>query len=543
MKKQNLKKIKNSKGISLIALTITILVLAIVTSIVVYNAKNSVMIRKYKKLENDISLLTDKVEMYYLKNERLPICFNSDNIPILYDGSQWQDGENANFKNNKAKNDNDNYYILDLDQIDGLSLNYGIDFFTLNSDYSNKDSISDIYVINEQSHKIYYVQGIQVDGKTYYTIGDDVEISLYKSIIYIRSKEDLEEIRTNVNQGIQSYKGYVLLQKNDIDLEGNSTQQWEPIGSEIYPFEGEYNGSGYVIKNLYIDTTLGNQGLFGINKGTIQNLGIESGTMKSNGNSGVIVAQNDGGTIINCYNKINATYNITNGELVTSAGICGSSNGGRISQCYNSGNISANFQRKSSGVCGIVGIVYNTTIEECYNSGDIIGTTQYQLPDVSQDGNNRASGIANEIDVNSSIINCYNTGNIKLISQIENDKNPVVAGILGQNQGGNIENCYNIGNIIIEETEKDSKTNRRAAICGCNYKSGSEENYINCYYLDGTATLAVGSNGYDGKNGYAPIVGNVKLPSELKKMAEALGRAYKQDEKIINKGYPILNWQ
>ena len=53
MKKRNRKRklTRSQKGISLIALTTTILVLAIVTSIVVYNSKNNIMIKQYKKIK------------------------------------------------------------------------------------------------------------------------------------------------------------------------------------------------------------------------------------------------------------------------------------------------------------------------------------------------------------------------------------------------------------------------------------------------------------------------------------------------------------
>ena len=73
MKKRNRKRklTRSQKGISLIALTTTILVLAIVTSIVVYNSKNNIMIKQYKKLENDIDVLNNKVGMYYLKQWRI----------------------------------------------------------------------------------------------------------------------------------------------------------------------------------------------------------------------------------------------------------------------------------------------------------------------------------------------------------------------------------------------------------------------------------------------------------------------------------------
>ena len=90
MKKRNRKRklTRSQKGISLIALTTTILVLAIVTSIVVYNSKNNIMIKQYKKLENDIDVLNNKVGMYYLKNGELPICMRSDRTYIEYNDNR-----------------------------------------------------------------------------------------------------------------------------------------------------------------------------------------------------------------------------------------------------------------------------------------------------------------------------------------------------------------------------------------------------------------------------------------------------------------------
>lgn len=114
----------------MIALTTTILVLAIVTSIVVYNSKNNIMIKQYKKLENDIDVLNNKVGMYYLKNGELPICMRSDRTYIEYNDNRTEEEQKYNkFKEDKHQNDNDKYFILDLNKIDGISLNYGADFY------------------------------------------------------------------------------------------------------------------------------------------------------------------------------------------------------------------------------------------------------------------------------------------------------------------------------------------------------------------------------------------------------------------------------
>lgn len=279
MKKIYNELIKRQKGISLIALTTTILVLAIVTSIVVYNAKDVVEIREYKKLESDIEVLDNKVSMYYLNNEKMPVL-EKDSVPVIYKGD-------VKYLEQKQENDNDNYYILNLRLIDGITLNFGGGFFNINDEIDNYNDITDIYIINEISHRIYYVDGIEVDSKKYYTIGEDKEIS---NIIYVRTKEELEEIRNNVNSGKQSYEGYKIIQLNDIDLLGSSADEWIPIGTEQYPFKGKYYGSGCVIKGLYINSSKIKMGLFGtIENATILNLGIYSGTFISNGYSGVIV--------------------------------------------------------------------------------------------------------------------------------------------------------------------------------------------------------------------------------------------------------------
>ena len=328
MKKRNRKRklTRSQKGISLIALTTTILVLAIVTSIVVYNSKNNIMIKQYKKLENDIDVLNNKVGMYYLKNGELPICMRSDRTYIEYNDNRTEEEQKYNkFKEDKHQNDNDKYFILDLNKIDGISLNYGADFYNIDQAYTNLGYCPDLYVINQQSHRIYYVKGIDMgieraadgslsNGKVYYTVGENVEIPLYKSIKYIKDLTDLKEVRKNVNEGSQTYKDWILIQTQNIKMNG---EEWnEPIGTDAHPFEGEYNGAGYAIENFKINSTVSG-GIFGVNKGTIQNLGIESGKIVANGISGAIVSKNAGGSIINCYNKADAVYNITNIEFIS----------------------------------------------------------------------------------------------------------------------------------------------------------------------------------------------------------------------------------
>ena len=162
--------IKLNKGISLVSLVITIAVMLIITSITVSVSYNRFEINNLNKLKNDLELLEDKVSNYYLKYNVIPVLRKKDdNTIIKYDETT------LNF--NKDVRDNGNYYIIDLEAMDGISLNYGKEGF------ENPNTSDDVYIINEKSHQIYYVRGIELDGKLYHSILDNNEISVTNDII------------------------------------------------------------------------------------------------------------------------------------------------------------------------------------------------------------------------------------------------------------------------------------------------------------------------------------------------------------------------
>lgn len=136
--------IKKDKGVTLVALVITIALMMIISSAVVYNSYKSFEVNHMKKMLNDLELLEDKVSNYYLKYKALPVLAKYS-IP--------------SFERNSG--DNDEYYIIDLEAMEGIALNYGKDF-------KNASSSNDIYIINELTHTIYYVKGIEMDGVRYH---------------------------------------------------------------------------------------------------------------------------------------------------------------------------------------------------------------------------------------------------------------------------------------------------------------------------------------------------------------------------------------
>ncbi len=152
--------IKEQKAISLISLVITIVILLILSGVLIYNAQDSNYIERLTNLNNDIQLLRDKVSEYYNEYGKIP--------------AKIQYTETSNLSNVlSSKNDIGNFYVIDLEAMQGITLNYGKDFEKIKIDSTNANNYKDVYIINENSHNIFYVQGITIKEnnttKIYYT--------------------------------------------------------------------------------------------------------------------------------------------------------------------------------------------------------------------------------------------------------------------------------------------------------------------------------------------------------------------------------------
>lgn len=144
MRKINL---RSQKGITLIILIMTLIIIAILASVTVTNFDSGTDIKKYNYMCADIELLESKIQVYYNNNETLPMKGNAlNNVKVNLGGQA-------------SSRDGDVYYQIDVSKLNNVTLNYG------GGNVENKN----IYVINEQSHEVYYLKGIEFEGKIYYT--------------------------------------------------------------------------------------------------------------------------------------------------------------------------------------------------------------------------------------------------------------------------------------------------------------------------------------------------------------------------------------
>ncbi|MCK5270522.1 MAG: hypothetical protein KAJ46_07045 [Sedimentisphaerales bacterium] len=202
------------------------------------------------------------------------------------------------------------------------------------------------------------VLAISMAGVSYGAGGDLPGDGLSESTAYlIEDLTDFDVFANQANAITYWASGVYTTLACDVDLAGRSytiaviaPDTSTDSDFQGVPFEGIFDGDGYVIRNLTIDTVgadNGYLGLFGEISGSgaeIKNLGIENinitggadshhlgGLCGKNGDWG-----NPGGTIINCYADGSVTGGVNSDYF---GGLCGENYRATITNCYTAGAV------------------------------------------------------------------------------------------------------------------------------------------------------------------------------------------------------------
>ena len=213
-------------------------------------------------------------------------------------------------------------------------------------------------------------------------------------VYQIGTAQDLIAFANNVvNNGTNCAADAVLTA--DIDM---SDKTWTPIGNTSNVYVGTFDGQGYRISHLTINTNNSYQGLFGV--------------------------VTDGVYIKNVF--VDNTCSITGGDYT--AGIVGGSNGGssnakkvRIENCGNEATVNG-----GANTAGIFGCNMNGSasiiIKNCYNAGTVTGSRE-------------SGAISGWLGGGwSNVSNTYNTGNVFNGTNACTD--------FGRENGCGFTNCY-----------------------------------------------------------------------------------------------------
>ncbi len=235
-----------------------------------------------------------------------------------------------------------------MEDTDKLTIEEG----NLNTELMNEFGGEKEYTLTNNQDGSFLIR-IEKSKRTYY-IGNYGEVIGEENMKKISNAEELKAFRDEVNSG-NSYDGWYVYLTDNITL--NNTEIWEPIGlypndsptpdnPDNLPFKGIFDGKGYEVDGIYINTTDKVQGLFGlVNDGTILNLGVEANCNITGGtmSAGVASYLYNNSLIVNCYNKAN--IHVNNG-----GGVVGCLNNSKLYSSYNIGNIEGNYRlsRRSS---------------------------------------------------------------------------------------------------------------------------------------------------------------------------------------------------
>jgi uncharacterized repeat protein (TIGR02543 family) len=292
----------------------------------------------------------------------------------------------------------------------------------------------------------------------------------------------------------------------DIDLSAYSTGEgWTPIGNiSIVTFAGTFDGGGFEVSGLYINSSVSNgsyYGLFGymMQGGTILNLGVAGSIRITRTTGGVIcvggiVGRVEGAlqNISNCYNRATIVVESAGSSV---GGIVGQSASISISDSYNTGTISVQqgigevYVGGIIGNCGAVAFLRNVhndgtvtasgdsgvaggiigrgsnimTISDSYNTGSVMinstGDTNY------------AGGIIGRSKAGCDISISYNTGSVMINSTGSNN---YAGGIVGYAETANmIRDSYNTGIVRVDASESLNAGGIVGGINGSNNISGS----------------------------------------------------------------------
>ncbi len=318
----------------------------------------------------------------------------------------------------------------------------------------------------------------------------------------------------------------------------DALHQWTPIDS----FKGIFDGNGYVISGLYVNSPKFNDiGLFGYtgiaNNGGIINTTVKNAYLVGDSYTGGIVGYNNlkiqdcsfsgfvmgtssvGGIAGETFSSItnSCNYGTIIGKGTVVGGIAGGS-GGSITNSCNYGTIIG----KGTAVGGITGYS-SDSVHGSYNFGNVNGTE-------------RVGGIVGSYS-RSSVSSRYNVSDVYNFAHIEGTSS--VGGIIGSAEYLKLKNAYNLGSI-------SAQTNAGAIIGNSDHIWGDRSTITNCYYAKTPDLYAFGNRTDTGIADDEPGIAEPKTLAELKQRSTFVNWDFDTVWAIdptLNDGYPYLRWQ
>lgn len=401
-------KLKESKGITLTALVITIIILLILAGITLKSVtsengliKKTFYAKELTEIDNEMEIVD--IATVKLRKANVTGVMSEKDLQEILDNqvkpdtvTVTEDVDTLIVRFNDSKRE---YEVDESGNVNGPiesivdkypgDITKGIDGKNLEGNEKNPYEINCIEDLVDFSNRV--------------RDGENISYIVLKRNLSFTSTRSYTDYKTD-NFGDINENGIV----EELMTELTTGNGFEPIGKaystnnivNISGFDGNFDGSGYKIKNLYINENKENGlGLFAyINEGgNVQNLRV-TGSIHGIYAQGGIASCNEG-HIKNCYSEVNITLDKV--EEVESGGIVGR-NKGQIESCYNLGSVTGETSNwiYNGGIAGI----NEGNITKCYNVARLISAKSTR---------SYAGGIVGYNVSTGNISKCYNLGKIE----------------------------------------------------------------------------------------------------------------------------------
>lgn len=143
------------KGISMIILIITIIILLTLVATVTMSYRTIIQSTRVREFANELNVIQNAVNQYHFMNGEIPII---GSLSIKLDPYQSTNSDREY-----------QYDILDLSELGITELKRGVP--------GNTNTL-DVYTVSRETGKVFYLAGVSIDEKRYYTLTEELREKL-----------------------------------------------------------------------------------------------------------------------------------------------------------------------------------------------------------------------------------------------------------------------------------------------------------------------------------------------------------------------------
>lgn len=157
---------KKIKGMTLITLVVSILVMLLILTTIVVSASGIIDNTRKKQFAKELYLVQSSWDTYVARNSGKTVFTENDSVVITL--SDLAQGGSSQFESETSVDGKITLKAIDLYKIDVENVNFG----------NKKDGVTDRYLVSVGENgtgRIYYQKGFTINGKTYYTLTDDLK--------------------------------------------------------------------------------------------------------------------------------------------------------------------------------------------------------------------------------------------------------------------------------------------------------------------------------------------------------------------------------